>query len=151
MRHNTLKETYWKYRYDRKADESLKRMVRLNSGIYRIFNLRVWNLDLTSSDCRASEIIWNDTEPDAVSWESRRENSIFNFRVGKTVCGHRPASLNLFYDGVFLNLQHFDTKLMGAAQRGKKLWPKNRPKNGFYGGWNCVGWHEIQWIPLFYI
>ena len=124
---------------------------RLNSGIFRIFNLRVWNLDLTSSDCRASEIIWNDTEPDAVSWESRRENSIFNFRVGKTVCGHRPASLNLFYDGVFLNLQHFDTKLMGAAQRGKKLWPKNRPKNGFYGGWNCVGWHEIQWIPLFYI
>ena len=26
VRH-TLKETYWKYRYDRKADESLKRMV----------------------------------------------------------------------------------------------------------------------------
>ena len=74
---------------------------RLNSGIFSIFNLRVWNLDLTSSDCRASEIIWNDTEPDAISWESRRENSIFNFRVGKTMCGHRPASLNLFYDGVF--------------------------------------------------
>ena len=124
-------------------------MYRLNSGIFSIFNLRAWNLDLTSSDCRASEIISNDTEPDAISWESRRENSIFNFRVGKTVCGHRPASLNLFYDGVFLNLQHFDTKLMGAAQRGKKLWPKNRPKNGFYGGWNCVGWDKIQWIPLF--
>ena len=78
-------------------------------------------MDLTSSDCRASEIISNDTEPDAISWESRRENSIFNFRVGKTVCGHRPASLNLFYDDVFLNLQHFDTKLMGAARRGKKF------------------------------
>ena len=26
--------------------------------------------------------------------------------------------------------------------------PKNRPKNGFYGGWNCVGWHEIKWIAL---
>ena len=48
---------------------------RLNSGIFRIFNLRVWNLDLTSSDCRASVIIWNDTEPDAVSRDSRRENS----------------------------------------------------------------------------
>ena len=56
------------------------------------------------------------------------ENRFLNFRVGETVGGHRPASLNLFYDGVFLNLQHFDTKLMGAAQRGKKLWPKNRPK-----------------------
>ena len=67
------------------------------------------------------------------------------------MCGHRPASLNLFYDSVFLNLQHFDTKLMGAAQRGKKLWPKNRPKMDFTGV-------EIAWVdmksneyPLFYI
>ena len=26
--------------------------------------------------------------------------------------------------------------------------PKNRPKNGFYGGWNCAGCHEIKWIHL---
>ena len=49
------------------------------------------------------------------------ENRLLNFRVGETVGGHRPASLNLFYDDVFLNLQHFDTKLMGAARRGKKF------------------------------
>ena len=32
-----------------------------------------------------------------------------------------------------------NTNLMGAAGRRKKLWPKNCPKNGFYGGLNCVG------------
>ena len=57
--------------------------------------------------------------------------------------GHRPASLNLFYDGVFLNLQHFDTKLMGAAQRGKKLRSKNRPKMD--GLWTGV---KIAWVDM---
>ena len=61
------------------------------------------------------------------------ENTLFNFCVGETVGGHRPASLNLFYDCVFLNLQHFDSKLLGAAQRGEKLRPKNRPKIDFTG------------------
>ena len=48
--------------------------------------------------------------------------------MGVWVGGHRPASLKLFYDDSFLNLQHFDTKLMGAAQRGKKLRSKNGQK-----------------------
>ena len=38
---------------------------------------------------------------------------------------HRPASFNSLYGDSFLNLQHFDAKPMGAAQRGKKLRPKN--------------------------
>ena len=65
------------------------------------------------------------------------------------MCGHRPASLNLFYDGVFLNLQHFDTKLMGAAQRGKKLGPKKRPKMDFMGV--KIAWVDIKSnkYPLF--
>ena len=28
------------------------------------------------------------------------------------------------------------------------FWMKNRPKFENYGGENCVGWHEIKWIPL---
>ena len=55
--------------------------------------------------------------------------------------GHRPASFNLFYDGVFLDFQHFDTKLIAAAQRGKKLWSKNRPKMVFT-------WVEIAWVDI---
>ena len=36
-------------------------MIRLNSGIFRIFELREWDLNLNSSDYRASKIIFNDT------------------------------------------------------------------------------------------
>ena len=36
-------------------------MHRLNSGIFRIFELREWSLNLNSSDCRASKIIFGDT------------------------------------------------------------------------------------------
>ena len=55
--------------------------------------------------------------------------------------GHRPASLNSFYDDSFLNLQHFDTKLIGAAQRGRNLRPKNRPKMNFKGV-------KIAWVQF---
>ena len=62
--------------------------------------------------------------------------------MGVWVGGHRPESVNLFYDGSFLNLQHFDTKFMGAAQRRKKLRSKNRPNNGFYGV--GIAWFELK-------
>ena len=66
----------------------------------------------------------NDTKNVIELWNFNYENRLLNFCVGETVGGHRPASLNLFHDCLFLNSQHFDTKLMSAAQRGKKLWPK---------------------------
>ena len=53
--------------------------------------------------------------------------------------GHRPASLNSFYDDSFLNLQHFDTKLMGAAQRGKKVMAKKPAKKWILRGWKLRG------------
>ena len=49
-------------------------MNRLNSGIFRIFEIRGWNLNLISQYCRASKIIWNDTKlepiifPDSAYW-----------------------------------------------------------------------------------
>ena len=94
---------------------------------------------MISSDYRASKIIPNDIKLGPIPWVLNIVNSLFKFCVGVWVGGHRPASLNLFYDDSFLNLQHFDTKLMSAAQRGKKLRSENRPNNGFYGGRNCVG------------
>ena len=47
------------------------------------------------------------------------ENRLFNYRVGERVSGHHATTLNLFQDVLFLNFQHFDTQLMGAARRGK--------------------------------
>ena len=63
-------------------------MNRLNSGIFRIFELREWNLNLNSSDCRASKIIYNDTKLEPIPWEQTRENSLLNFCVGVSVRGH---------------------------------------------------------------
>ena len=38
---------------------------------------------------------------------------------------------------------------MGLGKTGEDhLRVKNWSKIRFYGGWNCVGWHEIKWIPL---
>ena len=54
---------------------------------------------------------------------------------------HRPASLKLFYDDSFLNLQHFDTKLMGAAQREKTCGQKTDQKMDFTGV-------EIAWVDI---
>ena len=61
---------------------------RLNSGIFRIFELRDWNLNLNNWDCRASKIIWNDTNAEQISWEINIENSIFIFCVGVWVGGY---------------------------------------------------------------
>ena len=63
-------------------------MTRLNSGIFRIFELRDWNLNLNNWDCRASKIIWNDTKAEQISWEINIENSIFIFCVGVWVGGY---------------------------------------------------------------
>ena len=57
------------------------------------------------------------------------------------MCRHRPASLNLFYDGGFLNL---DTKLMGAAQHGNYV-PKTGQKSKITEV--EIAWAEIAASP----
>ena len=63
-------------------------MARLNSGIFRIFRLGAWNLNLNNSDCRASKIISNNTKLEAIPRELDVENPLFSFCVGVwgTVC-----------------------------------------------------------------
>ena len=63
-------------------------MGRLNSVIFRIFRLGAWNLNLNSSDCRASKIISNNTKLEAIPRELDVENPLFSFCVGVwgTVC-----------------------------------------------------------------
>ena len=68
--------------------------------------------------------------------------------------GHRPASLNLFYDDLFLNLQHFDTNILNLWARlnaEKSCGQKTGQKMDFTGV-------EIAWVdmksnkcPSFYI
>ena len=67
---------------------------RLNSGIFRIFDPREWNLNLNSSDCRASKIIWNVTKLGPISWELNIEYPIFNFCVGVWVGEHHRANFS---------------------------------------------------------
>ena len=58
------------------------------SGIFRIFELSEWKLNLNSSDFRASKIIRNDTKVEPIFWEPKRENPLNEFCVGVRVGGH---------------------------------------------------------------
>ena len=69
-------------------------IMSLNSGIFWIFDPREWNLNLNSSDSRASKIIWNDTKPEPMSRELNIENQILNFCVGVWVGGHNSVSFH---------------------------------------------------------
>ena len=72
----------------------MRSMFRLNSGILRIFELGEWNLNLNSSDCRASKIIYNDIKLEPISWELNLKNRLFNFCAGVCVGGHRPTNFS---------------------------------------------------------
>ena len=63
-------------------------MIRMNSGIFRNFELSIWNLKLNSLDCRAWKIISNDIKLEPISWELNLKNQLFNFCVGFWVDGH---------------------------------------------------------------
>ena len=109
-------------------------IVRLNSGIFRILELSELNLNLNSLDCKASKIISNDTPLEPISWELNVGNQCFNFCVGVGVGGQDATNFSHISKDAQENSTSFDTNCMSAAGRGKKLWSKNCPKNGFYGG-----------------
>ena len=98
-------------------------MIRLNSGILKIFEPSEWNLNLNSSDCRTSKIIQNDTELEPISWEPNRKNSLFNSCVGVWVGGHARTHLLMSMPPWCVMVKIW-------------FWMKNRPKIENYGGWN---------------
>ena len=57
-------------------------MVRLNSGIFMVFEPSEWNLILNSPDCRVSKSIWKDIKLGPISWEPNMENSLSSVCVG---------------------------------------------------------------------
>ena len=57
-------------------------MTRLNPGIFGFFGPSEWILNMKSSDCKASKIIFNDTKVEAIFWELNIVNVLFNFCVG---------------------------------------------------------------------
>ena len=67
---------------------SFCQIIRLNSGIFRIFEPIRWNLNLNNSDCRAWKIIQNDTKAESIPWEMNIENPKFYFCVGVWLGGH---------------------------------------------------------------
>ena len=77
--------------------------------------------------------------------------SILNFCVGAWVGEHLATKYSRRSKDAHENSTSFDTNLQGAKRRGKAQWRKNDSKNGFYGGWNYVGWHKSNECPLFYI
>ena len=71
---------------------------RLNSGIFRIFELGGWNLNLNSSDCGASKIIWNDIKLERIPWVLIIENRLCSICVGVWVGGHHPTDFSSVLD-----------------------------------------------------
>ena len=59
------------------------------------------------------------------------ENTLLSICVGVWVGENLAKNFKYGSKDAQKNSTSFDTKLIGAAQRGKKLRPKNRPKNGF--------------------
>ena len=69
-------------------------MVGMNSQIFRIFELSIRNLNLNSSDCRASKIISNDIKLEPTALELNLKNQLFNFCLGVRVGGHPRANFS---------------------------------------------------------
>ena len=67
-------------------------MGRLNSGIFRIFELIIWNLNLNSSDCRSLNIFFNDIKLEPIFWELNLKNQLFNVCVSVWVGEHHRAN-----------------------------------------------------------
>ena len=109
-------------------------MNRLNSGIFGIFKLSAFKLNLKSSDCRASKIIQNDTKLEPIPWELNMENQLFGFCVGVWVGGHHPTNFSHISKDAQENSTSFDAYEIPAARRGKKFYIKNHPKIRFYVG-----------------
>ena len=57
-------------------------IVRLNSGIFMIFEPSERNLNLNASVSRASKIIPDDSKLEPISWELVFGNPVFNFCLG---------------------------------------------------------------------
>ena len=93
-----------------------QRMIRLNSGIFRIFKVSVQNLNLNSSDCRALKIITNDTKLEPISWELNLKNSCFFICVGVWVRGQDAANFWHIWKDAQKNFASFDTNVvLGGA------------------------------------
>ena len=111
--------------------KTLSPITRLISGIFRIFDPREWNLNLNSSDCRASKIIWNDTKLGPISWELNIEYPTFNFCVGVWVGGHHRANFLHRSKDALENFKSFHTHDIPAPGREKTLTRKTGQKYNF--------------------
>ena len=94
---------------------------RLNSGNFRIFEPCEWNLNLNSSDCRASKIIYNDIKLEPISWELNLKNPVLNTCVGVSVGGHPRANFSHTAKDAQNNSTSVDPNLMTVGYIGLKI------------------------------
>ena len=107
-------------------------ILRLNSGNFGNFYPDQFHSKFSSRVKSALKIIPNDTDTTYDLLNFRIENSLFIFCVGETVRGKSPNVSRVFLRSKIL---------ISWVPLTAVIWfqPKNRPKNGFHGGWNCVG------------
>jgi len=101
--------------------QRINTMTRLNSGNFRIFQPCEWNLNLNSSDCRASKIIYNDIKLEPISWELNLKNPVLNTCVGVSVGGHPRANFSHTAKDAQNNSTSVDPNLMTVGYIGLKI------------------------------
>ena len=88
-------------------------------------------MHLTSSDCRASKNISNDTEREPISWELNVGNQISHFCVGVWVRGHDATNLSTDAQE---NFTSFDTNVVMVRGGANMVFNEKPIKIENYGG-----------------
>ena len=84
---------------------------------------------MTSSDCRASKIIWHDTKLEPISWVLNIENRLFSICVGVWVGGHHATNFSHISKDAQENFVSFDTNVVVVGDGANMVLNEKLTKN----------------------
>ena len=105
---------------------------------------------MTSSDCRASKIIWHDTKLEPISWVLNIENRLFSICVGVWVGGHHATNFSHISKDAQENFVSFDTNVVVVGDGANMVLNGKPTKNLKLRGLKLRGltWNQIN-TPYF--
>ena len=105
---------------------------------------------MTSSDCRASKIIWHDTKLEPIPWVLNIENHLFSICVGVWVGGHHATNFSHISKDAQENFASFDTNVAVVGDGANMVLNEKLTKNWKLRGLKLRGltWNQIN-TPYF--
>ena len=101
-------------------------------------------MNLNSSDCRASKIIFNDSKLEPISWELNVGNQLLNFCVGVGVGGHDATNFTCISKDAQENSTSFDTNPVLGGDGANMVLNEKRTKNWKLRGLKLRGLSQNQ-------